>query len=655
MPQRLTLLAVLMLPILCFSQSSKDKDVPVFGKIDKSDLLNNVCDFDKDADAEVLADIGKFYFDFRGGTGYSETSRFVRIKILKDKGADQAIIKIRYKSFANEEYINNLSACTYNVDGTGAVVASKVEKNQIFDVKLNKRYTETTFTFPNVKAGSIIEYKYVKRGGEMSSWNMQNDIPVKYSKYILDIPSQYEVHLKSQCYQPLDVKDRSSSLRLIKEFTMQDVAALRDEAYMTCDDDYLQKIEIWPIAYNDGYQRIVIQKTWTQISKMMIDDEDFGVQLKKEIPRTKELDDQLKLLKDNYSKMIAVHNYVRHNMAWDGKDNIWALNGVKQAWKDKSGTSGEINLILVNLLKDAGMIAYPIMVSSHENGLTNISVPSIRQFNKVFALVNIDDRIYVLDGTDRFTPANLIPADVSYTDGLVIDDTNPNKFFWHTMYDSVKVEKNTVVLQARITDKGEMVGNAMVSSQDYARIKRTPVLASDKEKFMERFYKNGNSSIQIDSLTLKNENDDSLPLVQKFNFHTPVNSSGEYSYFSTNLFTGMRSNPFIADKRYSDVFFGENQSHTIIANITIPDGYSFEELPKNIRMTIEDKSVAITRMVAATENTLNARITVEFKRPYYTPDEYPNLREFYKKMYTLLDEQFVIKKKTGSQSTASVK
>jgi hypothetical protein len=146
-------------------------------------------------------------------------------------------------------------------------------------------------------------------------------------------------------------------------------------------------------------------------------------------------------------------------------------------------------------------------------------------------------------------------------------------------------------------------------------------------------------------MTFKNELTDSLPLVQKFQFHIPISSSGDYSYFSTNLFTGMKSNPFIADKRYSDVFFGENQTHVIIANITIPDGYSFEELPKNIRFTLEDKSVSITRIVEANNNTLNARFTVEFKRPFYTPDEYPNLREFYKKMYSLLDEQFVIKKK----------
>ncbi len=70
-------------------------------------------------------------------------------------------------------------------------------------------------------------------------------------------------------------------------------------------------------------------------------------------------------------------------MTWDGIENIWALNGVKSAWKDKNGTSGEINLILINLLKDAGIKVLPMMVSTHANGRIATTFPDIYQFNKV--------------------------------------------------------------------------------------------------------------------------------------------------------------------------------------------------------------------------------------------------------------------------------
>jgi hypothetical protein len=132
-----------------------------------------------------------------------------------------------------------------------------------------------------------------------------------------------------------------------------------------------------------------------------MEDEDFGLQLKKDIPRTADLDAQLKSITDPYLKMKLIHSYVRKNMEWNGVDGIWALDGVKSAWKDKKGTTGEINLILVNLLKDAGLNAHPLLVSTRENGFVRTDVADVDQFDKVMAYVTIDSNVYVLDANDQ--------------------------------------------------------------------------------------------------------------------------------------------------------------------------------------------------------------------------------------------------------------
>jgi hypothetical protein len=54
---------------------------------------------------------------------------------------------------------------------------------------------------------------------------------------------------------------------------------------------------------------------------------------------------------------------------------------------------------------------------------------------------------------------------------------------------------------------------------------------------------------------VSNENVDTLPLQQKFEFKVPLNSSGDYKYFSLNLFQGLEKNPFIADERKTDIDF----------------------------------------------------------------------------------------------------
>jgi hypothetical protein len=95
--------------------------------------------------------------------------------------------------------------------------------------------------------------------------------------------------------------------------------------------------------------------------------------------------------------------------------------GVRNAWKDQTGTTGEINMILVNLLRDAGLNAKPLLVSTRDNGRVNVAVAEAQQFNKVVAHVTIGENVYVLDATDKYTPSKLIPHDVMYSEGLLIN------------------------------------------------------------------------------------------------------------------------------------------------------------------------------------------------------------------------------------------
>jgi hypothetical protein len=447
---------------------------------------------------------------------------------------------------------------------------------------------------------------------------------------------------------PLDRKSTTKGQNQQQTYTMHDVPALRDEPYITSDDDYLQRIQSDIIAFNPNMgQRQKLQPTWPQVIRALMQDEDFGMQLKKNIPRTADLDSALKNINDPYQRMVIIHRYVRKNMEWNGYTSIWAMDGVKSAWKDKKGTSGEINLILVNLLKDAGLKAHPILVSTRENGRVSTDVADISQFDKVMAHVTVNDKTYVLDATEKYTSSKIIPYDVMFSEGLIIEKLDTYEWGWETLWNEAQFKTITIV-NATIDTKGQIKGTASVNSFDYARVQRTPKLKEGKDKFIAHYFTANNPGTVIDSISFENEDVDSLPLIQKFQFSQPVNSSGDYTYFSANLFSGLEKNPFITDSRFSDVFFGTNQEYHIIGNFFIPEGYTFEELPKNIRMIMPDTSITITRRVATEKNQLSTRITLQFKKPFYTPEEYADFKEFYKKLFDLLNEQFVIRKKPNS-------
>ncbi len=512
---------------------------------------------------------------------------------------------------------------------------------------MNKKISEKIFIFPDVKAGSVLEYAYKATGPlemGLQTWNFQTSIPVKFSRYSTTFPQNIEMVSEAHCTLPVEVKKSANSSDNIKVFTMSNVPALRDEPYMTCQDDYVQRVESDIVSATINGHWINLRRSWPQIIDMLLKDEDFGLQLTKNIPRTGDLDDMVKHVTDPYQRMSINYRYVRDNMHWNGRTNIWALDGVKSAWKSKKGTSGEINLILVNLLKDAGLDASPVLVSTRSHGRINVASPSWQQFNMVMAMAVIGDHTYVLDATDKFAPPKLIPWEVMYSSGLVIEKFETFKWGWESIWDEKQQFNDLILIQGNIDDQGVLSGQATVSSYDYSRSQRVADLQQGKDPFVEKYFGSKNASVHIDSSSIGNEQVDSLPLNQKVWFTTKLSSSGSYRYFSTNMFTGLEDNPFTADRRFSDIFFGANQKYTIAESIFIPEGWAFDEMPQNVKMIMPDTSIVFTRLISAKDDLLSMRVTLEFKKPVFRVDEYDAFREFYKKLFAMLNEQIVIKK-----------
>ncbi len=638
-------LALLCSPAL-YAQKKAD-DVPVFGKVEKTELLLKSCDFDKNAEALVLFDVDQVFCEIYAAAVVTRSDRHIRIKILNDKGLDQANIKLPYATKENSESIGNIQAQTYNLDAAGNIVVTKLDKKSIYSKVINKRISEKIFSFPEARAGSVIEYSYsvdASLDAGIKDWYFQGSLPVKYSRYTIDFPQDIEVSCHTHCFLPLEKKEDDNRVRDVKTYSMRNVPALRDEPYLSCQDDYLQRLSPDIIAITVGSKRYPMTQSWPKIMESLMEDDDFGQQLSKTIPRTLDLEQQLKTMTDPYRKMVTIYYYVRKNMTYNGYDNIWAMNGVKSAWKDKKGTSGEINLILVNLLKDAGLDGHPVLVRTSDHGRINMWTPGYWQFNKVMAYVTIDKRVYVLDATDKYASPNLIPFEVNTTEGLVIEKWESRKWGWKTLWNESQKFDDVVVIDGTIDEKGKMTGSAFVRSYDYSRAERIPELKKGNDKFVEKYFASANSGIKVDSFETENGDADTLPLVQKFLFDQTLNASGGYNYFSVNLFAGLEKNPFIADTRFSDIYFGAKKHYAILGNFTIPDGYSFEDLPKSVKMLMPDTSVVFTRYLKAKGTNLTASLELEFKKPLFGVDKYDYFREFYQKLFEFLNEQIIFKK-----------
>jgi hypothetical protein len=166
------------------------------GKVSIAELEQKTHPKDTSAVAAILFKKGATSFEFSQNDGFSVlTEVTVRIKIYKKEGYDWANKQVAFLTGngTSKEKVAFSDAITYNL------VAGKIEKTKLksegeFIEKVNKYWNRKKITLPNVKEGSVIEYKYAIRTdniGMLREFDFQTDIPVNYAEYITRIPEYF--------------------------------------------------------------------------------------------------------------------------------------------------------------------------------------------------------------------------------------------------------------------------------------------------------------------------------------------------------------------------------------------------------------------------------------------------------------------------------
>lgn len=641
--KRLCTLVFALLPALL---ALGQKEAPPFGKIDKADLEMTSCDIEPEADLYTLVRTGEITFSM-GSSILRQTVYRVRVKILSDKMVGKANIRLDYLSRDRIQAIGDVQGLTYNLDEGGNIVISKLAKSGIFSKDIDHNFSEVDFTLPDVKKGSVIEYTYTVTTNQfyaIDPWNFQDAFPTRFSQLSVTVPHFFDFTYSIHRTLPMDVNDDNSGAKV---FTMENIPSLQEEPFMSAPKDYLQRVEfkLSSVTFPGQGERI-FNTSWEKLNDDLVRQDNFGAQLHKSIPHTDDLDKQLAALgkEDSINRMNSVYNYVRQHMEHvEGASGRYSDEGVKDAWEAGKGGDGSINLLLVNLLRRAGLRAYPLLVSTRKHGAINIVNADLAQFNGTLAVVLIGDKKYVLNGADKFTPYGLIPYDVQCSKGFIVDRED---YGWITLYDQDHPYMTTVLLNGTLTEKGMLKGSASIYNYGYSKVPRCRTLQDwGPARFKEAYYTRAYRDFHADSLRFSGQDVDTLPLDQELEFRTRLNSSGDYLFFSPTLFLGLEKNPFIAAHRFSDVDFGYAQHYTITGSLQLPDGFAFDTLPKNIRMIMPDTSIVLERMMQVDDNLLSYRIMVDIKRPIYVADEYDNFREFYKRLFATLNDPVVIRKK----------
>jgi hypothetical protein len=630
---------------LFFIGHAKAQTMP-FGKVDIADLQLKQCDFEKDANAMVLFDKADVYFDSQFNI---VTERHKRIKIFNDKGKDEANIRIEFYGGSRSENMSDIQVETIN-DNNGKPEITKLEKKLIYNEAIDKWRTALVFAFPNVKAGSIIEYKY--RLTNVSSyalpdWYFQSKLPSRYSILSTETPDALFYKTQTRVNQPFVVNTSGSEGASTDKHVraLANIPSLNNEPYMRSRIDNLQCIwfQLTTIRPSGGFVRS-FNDTWEKVGITLAEDEDFGGQLKRKLKDELLIVNKAKLLKTDDEKIAYIFNQVKGRMKWNDIDHWYTNDGTSEAWDKQSGNSTEINLGLCHLLKQVGVKAYPMIVSTRDNGRINGAYPSLGQFNRAVAYIPVDStKHYILDATDKYNLYNETPDELLNSYGLYLDKDEKK-------YPLLFIEKPTPVRQilfinANVLADGKLDGTAEINSFSYHKIHSVEKYKRDGEEKYKKYLKDDDNNLDIASVKFENMDVDTLPLTQKIGFKLTLAGSDEnYIYINPNTFSPMKSNPFINENRATDIDFGYRNNYIMTGTYKIPAGFKTDAIPKNISMTNPDKSIIFRRVAVEEEGAIKINYTINFKKTIYFKEDYPVLREFYKKMYDMMNEQIVLKK-----------
>ena len=612
----------------------------VYGVVDTADLKLASCDFEKDANAMILFDKARVLFSTMG---YVAMERHKRVKILNEKGKEEGSVRIEYNNLYGAEEILNIEAQTINLD-SGKIVITKVDPKQIYFEHTDKNKDALIISFPNVKEKSVIEYRYTfarRLASNFPAWYFQDNIPTRYSEFKVYFSSRLKFKAFTRTNKAF-LKD--TTLEGGHVWAVSNIASSKKEAFMRADNDGLQCVSMLLNGIDDfDGKSIHLSDSWSETGKELANEKDYYKELDQHLNDEDKVIKQAVELKTDEAKIAFLYNQVKSTISWNGSKNWGSKDGIRSAWKKKVGNSAEVNAILYHLLKRSGVKAYPMLVSTRDNGLIDPSFVDIFQINHLVTYVPVDStKYYLLDATDKYNTYNQIPFDLLNSYGLRLDKER-NKYDM-VFIDTKKPSKNVTFVNGEIGTDAKMKGTGEIGSYGYDRTSNLEIYKTTDEKKYEEFLAENDNNLKLSNLKLENAEVDTLPLKQSFDFTYDLNNTDKYIMFSPNIFTSLHDNPFLNETRSSEIDFGYADNHLIYGRYKIPDGYNIESLPKDANIVMADKSIRFKRILGSEDGYISIHYEILVNRTRFLRSEYSSLHEFYKKMYDMLNEQIILKK-----------
>jgi hypothetical protein len=566
---------------------------------------------DTTADAIILNESASVTFTYSERDPFHEFKVERTARIINEQGLDVAKVEFKLR---HNQHITNVSAETFNlVNGRKLTKTESDKPITISDYGDNEKIARLNFSA--VKPGSIIRYSYIIKTREdyrFPVWKFHNKYPILHSEISLitdigtsmatissqntnfvQVDKETELTGCENCMYRANVNEQNLVYRS-STWAKNNIPADNYAPYVYAAGNSGDEIRFQLLSLQNlkvlGHSSNILMRTqeflkdlkldnWQEVNdELLYGDPRLGSQV---FSASGYLTDLVRTLtapaKDELSKARLIFGFVRDSIKLqDAIYSIYAASKLKNVLEERKGTIADKNLLLVAMLRKAGLKAEPVVLSTAENGQLRADFPLYAALNYVVAGVHIGDQELFLDASGPFMPFGLLKQECY--NGLAFAVNKKGRFV--TLSSDILFKDVTMVeLEPRedqVSFSMEMINRLGLRSSMELRNKlfskdSTKVIAAIQEQFSELPYKISERTV---SFRNKANPDSLLTIIVAADVVLDSNSNLTEVSFMPYLVKSLQSNL----KR--GLYLDRQQSQTYLLTFRLPASYKPIALPQ---------------------------------------------------------------------------
>jgi hypothetical protein len=596
-------------------------------------------------------------------------SFYCRIKVLGEKGKELATVEVPY--LKGNWKVEDIRARTIHPDGS--IIPLNVKPEDLLSEKSgDKQFGRMVFTLPSVEVGSILEYIYMLRydDNEFSSprWEVQRPYFVhsahfQFTPFKAFMPSgtpgtdtgMYLVDSRGRtinclAWWPLLPAGVTVKTSVNGSYTVDvtDVPAIPDEDWMPPIESFLYKVRFYYLPAT------TLSEFWLNESKYWSKDVDKFAEPSKAIKEAVDGlvapgDSELVKAQKLYAAVQALDNtdYTRKKSESELKQlKLKEAKHAEDTLAQKSGSSEDIAMLYLAMLRAAGLTAYANKVVDRDRGVFDPSYMDIDQLDTTVVILDTGGHEMVLDPGEKMCPFETVNWRHSDARGI----GQSAKGFAITTTPMQTYKDNTInrIGDLTLDSHGGITGsfNIVMTGQAALRWRQEALRTDDAEmkkqfdKGLEEIVPDGVEA-HIDHFLGMDQSDQNLIAMVKVT-GTLGTATSKRVMLPGFFFQTRTHQPFVnEEKRLEPVDMRYGDRVTDQVTYHLPPGMTVEGAPQDASLSWPGHAIFIAKSKTdAGQITIANSLAVAFTEA--KPEEYQDLRGFYQKVAGATQQEVVL-------------